>query len=102
MADQQGTNKTADQQRTSKAADNTTRGQTKMETIIVDRVEDGKAVCERGLGRFESIPLNDLPSGVKEGSVLSRMSPSQKWAIDSKKEQARHSTIIDKMNSLFK
>lgn len=74
----------------------------KMETIIVDRVEDGKAVCERGLGRFESIPLGDLPSGVKEGSVLSRSSSTQKWVIDNKQEQSRHSTILDKMNSLFK
>ena len=58
-----------------------------METIIVDRIEDKQAVCEFSRGEFRSIPLSELPYGVKEGSVLTRGNVCGKWALDTEKEK---------------
>ena len=57
-----------------------------METIIVDRIEDKQAVCEFSRGDFRSIPLSELPYGVKEGSVLTRGNVCGKWTLDTEKE----------------
>lgn len=37
---------------------------------IIDRLEEGIAVCENELKKLISIPLDKLPDGLKEGDVL--------------------------------
>ena len=38
--------------------------------LIVDRIENGQAVCEAGDGSFQNIPLNRCAGTVREGDVL--------------------------------
>lgn len=37
---------------------------------IIDRLEDGIAVCENELKKLISIPKDKLPEGLREGDVL--------------------------------
>lgn len=73
-----------------------------METMVVDRIEGDIAVCELSPSEFKNIPLSELPSGIKEGSVLSKSGIFGKWTLDSEAEANRSDRISAKMNSLFK
>ncbi len=72
-----------------------------METIIVDRIEDKQAVCEFSRGEFRSIPLSELPYGVKEGSVLTRGNVCGKWTLDTEKEKEIKEKMAAKIDSAF-
>ena len=41
-----------------------------MKRLIIDRLENGFAVCEIEEGSFADIPEKVLPDGVKEGDVI--------------------------------
>lgn len=43
----------------------------KVEYWVVDQIEEELAVCEHG-GQMESIPLVELPQGLREGDCLFR------------------------------
>ena len=66
---------------------------------IVDRIEGKLAVCEREDGRFEDIPLGQLPKGVREGSVLVLRDGA--WALDLQAEQERRARLFEKQEGLF-
>lgn len=38
---------------------------------IVDRIEEGFAVCEDENGKFSDIEIAGLPEGIKEGDIIS-------------------------------
>lgn len=42
----------------------------RVETWIVDRIEEGRAVIERALHETIALPLALLPAGVREGDAL--------------------------------
>jgi len=66
---------------------------------IIDRIEGGIAVCERADGGFEDIPLDQLPGGAREGSVLVLRDGA--WALDLKAEQERRKQLFEKQEGLF-
>ena len=68
---------------------------------IIDRVENGIAVCEREDGGFDNIPLRELPKGAREGSVLVKDRVGA-WALDLKTERERRARLFEMQEGLFK
>ena len=66
---------------------------------IVDRFEDGLAVCEQEDGALENIPLEELPEGTREGSVL--VCEDGTWTLDLKSEEERRARLYAKQEGLF-
>lgn len=66
-----------------------------MVKLIIDRFEGDLAVCETESLEFVNIPKIALPSGVKEGDVIT-------VSIDSSETEKREEKIAGLMNSLFK
>jgi len=66
---------------------------------IVDRIEGSLAVCEREDGGFEDIPLEQLPKGAREGSVL--LVQDGAWALDLQAEKERRKRLFAKQEGLF-
>ncbi len=73
-----------------------------METIIVDRIENGLVVCESSQGDYRNISLSELPENIKEGSVLVRKSASSSWRVDKQATLARKENVTQLMDMLFK
>lgn len=71
-----------------------------MTKFIVDRIENGFAVLERENLSHENVPLADLPSGTKEGSVL--LFDNGAYFLDSYSETEIRKRIIEKQRSIFK
>jgi len=67
---------------------------------IIDRVEGGLAVYEKEDGSFERIPLQKLPEGAREGSVLVLQEGA--WTLDLQAEQERRARLFAKQEGLFK
>lgn len=67
--------------------------------IIVDRIEEGIAVLEAD-GAIIQVPLNELPAGVREGSVLVRVSAG--YQLDSRSEQKLRTELAEKRRRIFK
>lgn len=68
--------------------------------IIVDRIEGEYAVCECDDGHMKNILLTQLPSCVKEGSVLKLL--RGKYYLDEKAFEERKQKILDLQEKLFK
>ena len=60
--------------------------------VVVDRIEDGIAVLEIG-GRRVDVPLEELPSGVKEGDRLTLiLTPADTSAAEARLARLRAKT----------
>ena len=68
--------------------------------LIVDRIEGEYAVCESDDGKMQNILLEDLPNGVKEGSVLNLHDGS--YYLDENAYSMRKQKILDLQKKLFK
>ena len=66
-----------------------------MKRLIIDRLENGFAVCEIEEGSFADIPEKVLPDGVKEGDVIT-------ISVDKSETEKKKEKIEGLMNSLFK
>ena len=66
-----------------------------MRKLIIDRFEGDFAVCETEELNFIDIPKAALPSGAKEGDVLT-------ISLDKEETESRKEKIEGLMNSLFK
>ena len=66
---------------------------------IIDRIEGGIAVCEKEDGSLEDIPLQTLPRGAREGSVL--ICDDGAWALDLQAEEERRARLFAKQEGLF-
>lgn len=66
-----------------------------MKTLIIDRFEGNFAVCEINADLFVNIPIEALPSDVKEGDVIN-------ITVDETETQKRKRNIDNLMNRLFK
>ena len=66
---------------------------------IIDRFEGSLAVCERADGVFKNIPLDQLPEGAREGSVLVLRDGA--WELDPQAEEARRARLFEKQEGLF-
>jgi len=66
---------------------------------IIDRMEGDFAVCEKEDSTFEHIPLQKLPKGAREGSML--VCENGAWALDLQAEQERRARLFAKQEDLF-
>ena len=66
--------------------------------LIIDRIENGIAVCETSDGMSE-IPVSQLPLGVREGSVL--YFHNGVYSVDFGKTQSRKLTIAELQKKAF-
>lgn len=69
------------------------------ETLVVDRIEGNIAVCEnRDTGKMQDILIENLPKGVKEGTILKYK--NGKYEID--KSNEIEDRIEKKMKDVWK
>lgn len=71
-----------------------------MKTLIIDRFENGYAICEDKDKSFFGIELSELPKGAKSGDVLD-IDDNGKIKINAEETQRRRSRIQGKMKKLF-
>ena len=68
--------------------------------LVIDRFEDGYAVCEdRKTKEMHNIEISNLPENVKEGSVLKF--ENGKYVIDEEKQKEISDRIKNKMDDLW-
>lgn len=70
-----------------------------MQHCIIDRIENGIAVCELDDKTLIGIPVIDLPEGVREGDCLVKDGGS--WEIDFERAASRKERISKLASSLF-
>ena len=66
---------------------------------IIDRLEEGIAVCENELKKLIPIPTDLLPDGLKEGDVLEEQ--EGRFLRDEQGTEARRKEIRKKLMDLF-
>lgn len=66
---------------------------------IIDRLEEGIAVCENELKKLISIPKDLLPDGLKEGDVLEEQ--EGRFLRDEQGTEARRKEMHKKLMDLF-
>ena len=66
---------------------------------IIDRLEEGIAVCENELKKLISIPKDLLPDGLKEGDVLEEQ--EGRFLRDEQGTEARRKEMRNKLMDLF-
>ena len=66
---------------------------------IIDRLEEGIAVCENELKKLISIPKDLLPDGLKEGDVLEEQ--EGRFLRDEQGTEARRKEMRKKLIDLF-
>lgn len=66
---------------------------------IIDRLEEGIAVCENELKKLISIPKGLLPDGLKEGDVLEEQ--EGRFLRDEQGTEARRKEMRKKLMDLF-
>ena len=62
--------------------------------IIIDRIEEGTAVCETGNGRL-LVSLSDIP-GAGEGDVIVYSFEKGSWEVDADATAARREQILSR------
>ena len=68
--------------------------------LIVDRIENGQAVCEAGDGAFQNIPLNRCAGTVREGDVLRESGGG--YEVDREETAKRREKIRRMSKDLFR
>ena len=66
---------------------------------IIDRLEEGIAVCENELKKLISIPKDQLPDGSKEGDVLEEL--EGRFSRSDEETEARRKEMRKKLMDLF-
>lgn len=66
---------------------------------IVDRLEEGLAVCETELKKLITIPVDHLPAGLKEGDVLKEEEGT--FFLDHEETGKRRRELKKKLMDLF-
>ncbi len=72
-----------------------------MKTLIIDRFENGYAICEDDNCNFFGIVLEEIPKGAKEGDVLN-IDDEGNIAVNQAETQNRKNRIQGKMANLKK
>lgn len=67
--------------------------------MVVDRIEGGFAVAELEDGSRCEIPLDELPEGTREGSVLKKT--ERGWEPDPEEERRRREKAAELTRRLF-
>ncbi len=71
-----------------------------MMMFYVDRIEDNLAVCEAADGEILTIPIDALPDGTREGSVLEQ-DQSGVWRQNLEEEARRRNKLFELQKDLF-
>ena len=66
---------------------------------IIDRLEEGIAVCENELKKLISIPKDQLPDGSKEGDVLEEL--EGRFSRSDEETEARRKEMRKNLMDLF-
>ncbi|WP_314724952.1 DUF3006 domain-containing protein [Enterocloster bolteae] len=66
---------------------------------IIDRLEEGLAICETELRKRISVPVSHLPKEVKEGDVLRE--EEGRFFLDSEETNKRRREMKKKLMDLF-
>lgn len=66
---------------------------------IIDRIENGYAICETPDRHMHSIAVSALPDGIAEGMVLAAQ--DRTYIIDQAATQRRRDTVEQKRRELF-
>ena len=66
---------------------------------IIDRLEEGLAICETELRKRISVPVSHLPKGIKEGDVLRE--DEGRFSLDSEETDKRRREMKKKLMDLF-
>jgi len=70
-----------------------------MELWVIDRFEEGFAVCEHSNGEMVLLNKAALPNGAKEGSVIKK--ENAVYVLDIDEEARRKERILTLENDLF-
>jgi hypothetical protein len=70
-----------------------------MERLIIDRFENGFAICEKQIVEMIDIKTDELPSDAKEGDCL--VFDGETYRVDESATQDRRKIIQKKMDELF-
>lgn len=68
--------------------------------FIVDRIEEGIAVCEKEDLSHVQIPLSSLPKGTQEGSVIIQ-DENGNYILDRQTEAERRESMLKLQQMLF-
>lgn len=68
--------------------------------LIIDRFENGFAVCERGMDDFIMIDQNDLPADAREGDFV-YIDTDGKYRLDKKQAAERRDKLARRVSGLF-
>lgn len=68
--------------------------------LYVDRLEGELVVCETETGERLTLALDELPDGVREGSVLEQDEIGS-FVLDAKAEEKRRRELFDRQEDLF-
>lgn len=66
---------------------------------IIDRLEDGLAICEDELKKMISIPRTQLPEKLKEGDILNE--EEGRFTLDAEATRKRREKLRKKLMNLF-
>ena len=66
---------------------------------IIDRLEEGLAICETELRKRISVPVSHLPKGIKKGDVLRE--EEGRFSLDSEETDKRRREMKKKLMDLF-
>ena len=66
---------------------------------IIDRLEEGLAICETELRKRISVPVSHLPKGIKVGDVLRE--EEGRFSLDSEETDKRRREMKKKLMDLF-
>ncbi len=66
---------------------------------IIDRLEEGLAICETELRKCICVPVSHLPKNIKEGDVLRE--EEGRFSLDSEETDKRRREMKKKLMDLF-
>ena len=67
----------------------------------IDRIEEGIAIADNDAGERITVPVAELPIGVRDGSVLEKL-PDGTFVADEKTEAERRSSLNARLQRLKK
>lgn len=67
--------------------------------LIIDRIEEGFAVCQDDRGVYVNVPVDLLPEGACEGAALKEIDGG--YILDGAYSAERRKVLENKMNRLF-
>lgn len=69
--------------------------------LVIDRMEDGVAICEDEARRLYSFPLSALPPGVGEGDALDYFEEENRLVPNPARTRLLRQQVLEKSRSLW-